>query len=271
MESTQPIRWGLALSGGGARGVIHVGVLKALDEAGIKPACIAGTSIGAIVGAFYASGMSPDELLRHFRKQSWIKMFGLKASLKAFLEMKYLNSLLDKELPSSFEALNIPFFVGVTNLQTRSHEVLSSGDLHLAITASASIPILFAPVEINGSKYVDGGVTDNIPTIAIKAHCDKVLAVDVNNIPPADKLDNVKDIGIEIFHITIKNNSSVGRESADAMISPDIGHGFDLLDFSKAEALFAIGYKAGKAWTASLSERPASVLNHAAAKERKVR
>lgn len=240
--------WGLALGGGGARGIIHVGVLKALEEGGIKPVCIAGTSIGAIVGGFYASGMTPDDLLTHFRNQSWIKMFRLKASFSAFLEMKYLNSLLDEKLSHKFEDLQLPFYACVTNLSTRSNEMIGSGDLHTAITASASIPILFPPVEINGVKYVDGGVTNNIPSSALLGHCDKILAVDVNNIPPSGKLDNVKDIALEIFHTAIDNNSREGRKVADAVIRPELGREYDILDFSKAEELFGIGYRAGAEW-----------------------
>lgn len=248
---------GLALGGGGARGIIHVGVLKALEEAGIRPVCIAGTSIGAIVGGFYASGMSADDLLMHFRNQSWIKMFRLKASFSSFLEMKYLNSLLDEKLSHKFEDLQIPFYVGVTNLSTRRSEVFHSGDLHTAITASASIPILFPPVEINGVKYVDGGVTNNIPSAALVGHCDKILAIDVNNIPPAGKLDNVKDIALEIFHTAIDNNSREGRKLADAVIRPELGREFDMLDFSKAELLFGVGYRAACDWLALINSSEA--------------
>lgn len=255
MKEAQPIRWGLALSGGGARGIIHVGVLKALDEVGIAPACIAGTSMGAIVGGFYAGGLTPDEMLRHFRKQNWIKMFGLRASLSAFLEMKYLRSMLEERLPHSFEALAIPFFCGVTNLDTRSFEALSSGDLHLAITASASIPILFPPVTIDGHKYVDGGVTNNIPSCAIKDSCDKVLAVDVNRMAPARKIDNIKDISIEVFHTTIYNNSREGLELADEVIAPEMGNRFDLLDFAKADQLFELGYAEGMKWIEKVAEK----------------
>jgi len=241
-------RWGLALGGGGARGVIHVGVLKALEEEGIRPACIAGVSIGAIVGGFYASGLSANELLKHFLNQSWIKMFRLRASLSSFLEMKYLDDLLEQELPRDFSALDIPFFAGVTNLETRSHETLGTGDLHLAITASASIPILFPPVLIEGHKYVDGGLTDNIPSAALKGQCDFILAVDVNHIAGSSKLDNVRDIAFEVFHTAIDTNSRMGRELADAVIRPEIPKGFDLLDFSKADQLFSIGYRATRQW-----------------------
>lgn len=252
MDIEKKAGWGLALSGGGARGVIHVGVLKALDEAGIKPVCIAGTSIGAIVGGFYAAGVTPEELLVYFRKQSWIRTFGIKPGLSAFLEMKSLKSMLEKRLPKDFAELDIPFCCVATNIRTRSSEVLSSGNLHAAITASASIPLLFAPVEIDGVKYLDGGVTDNIPSAALKGKCDKILAVDVNHTAVPGSADNIKDIAIEVFLTVLKNNSKEGRELADHVISPEMGNEFDLLDFSKAEELYKRGYEEGKRQLAAI-------------------
>ncbi|MFN2423190.1 MAG: patatin-like phospholipase family protein [Cryomorphaceae bacterium] len=252
MNSEKKTGWGLALSGGGARGVIHVGVLKALDEAGIKPVCISGTSIGAVVGGFYAAGITPDELLVYFRKQSWIRTFGIKPGLSAFLEMKSLKSLLEKRLTDDFAELEIPFCCVATNIRTRNSEVLDSGSLHAAITASASIPLLFAPVEIDGVKYLDGGVTDNIPSAALAGKCDQILAVDVNHTAVPGSADNVKNIAIEVFLTVLKNNSKEGRELADHVISPEMGKEFDLLDFSKADELFEKGYRAGKEWTDAL-------------------
>lgn len=235
--------WGLALSGGGARGLIHLGVLQAMDELDIRPGCIAGTSIGAIVGAFYAAGMSPAEMLKHFQKQNWIRMFRLKPSLSAFLEMKYLSDMLESEVPTDFRALQIPFCCGVTNLNKRVYEVLSSGNVHDAVRASAAIPILFAPVKIEGQSYVDGGMTNNIPSAAIRDRCQKLIAVDVNHMATPKELSNVKEIAIQLFHTAVDNNSREGRELADVLIRPLLSAHYDLLDFAKSEDLFSIGYK----------------------------
>lgn len=232
--------------------MIHVGVLKALDEAGIKPVHIAGTSIGAIVGGFYAAGITPQELLKYFKKQSWIRTFGLKPGLSAFLEMKSLKSMLEKRLPTEFDRLDIPFCCTATNIATGTREVLNSGNLHAAITASASIPLLFAPVEINGVKYIDGGVTDNIPSAALVGKCENILAVDVNYTAEPGSANNIKEIAVEVFLTVLKNNSKEGRELADQVISPEMGHDFDLLDFSKADELFDKGYREGKKWTDSI-------------------
>lgn len=252
MAEDKNIRWGLALGGGGARGVIHVGVLKALEEAGIRPAVIAGTSIGAIVGGFYAGGLSPEELLKYFRKQSWIRTFGLRPGLSSFLEMKSLRNLLETHLPEAFTALHIPFCCGATDIAARANKVLDSGNLHSAITASASIPLLFSPVNINGVKYLDGGITDNIPSAALKGKCDKIIAVDVNHTAVPGSADNMKDIAVEVFLTVLKMNSKEGREAADHVISPEMGNEFDLLDFSKAEELYMRGYQEGKRQIAAL-------------------
>ena len=108
MKSGKVTKWGLALSGGGARGIIHVGVLQALDEAGIRPACIAGTSMGAIIGGLYAGGVKPKAMLEMLSKKSWYRMFGLKASFSGLLRMTYLQTVLEELLTDDFKELEMP-------------------------------------------------------------------------------------------------------------------------------------------------------------------
>ncbi len=243
--------WGLALSGGGARGVIHIGVLQAFDDAGIRPVCISGTSMGAIVGAFYAAGVRPGEMLALLKKRSWLRMFGIKASFAGFLEMTYLRSILEKHVPDDFDKLEIPFFAGATNLSNQSFEIFSTGSVWQAVVASASIPILFTPVKIGSSRYVDGGVINNVPSDALKGKCDFILGVDVNNVQFRNQPDNIKAIAIEVFNIVVQNNSKSGLDKCDALINPHLGSEFDMLDFSKTDALYERGYTEGKAWIAA--------------------
>lgn len=261
MKDNQDVRWGIALSGGGARGIIHLGVLQALDEAGIKLACIAGTSIGAVIGGLYAGGVTPEAMLSMLSKKNWYNMFRLKPSISGFLHMKYLEKVLKEHLSDDFGDLNIPFFAGATNLTEQRYEVFSAGPLHKAIMASASIPILFGPVIINGSKYVDGGVINNIPSEACFGHCDKILGVDVNHIVSSSPLDNIKEIAVEIFHIVVSNNSKTGLEQCDALIQPDLGKEFDMLDFSKTKPLYEIGLKEGRKWIESVRQNDNVLIN----------
>ena len=242
------VNWGIALGGGGARGIIHIGVLQAFEEKGFKPVCVSGTSIGAIVGALYASGMKPEKMMELISDRGFLRMFSLKASFSAFLEMSYLKKVLQKHLPETFEELSMPFFAAATNLSRHEIVIFNSGSLHRAVIASASIPVLFAPVVINVDKYVDGGVIDNLPAAACKAHCDKVLGVEVNfgNFTP--DLKNMKNVAIEVFYIMLNNNSRTGMEECDSLIRPELNSEFQLLDFTKGEKLFEIGRNEGLKW-----------------------
>lgn len=242
------VKWGLSLSGGGARGIIHIGVLQAFEEKGFKPVCVSGTSIGAIVGALYASGMKPEKMMELISDRGFLKMFSLKASFSGFLEMSYLKKVLQEHLPETFEELNLPFSAAATNLSRHESVIFNSGSLHQAIIASASIPVLFAPVDIDDEKYVDGGVIDNLPSAICRDHCDKVLGVEVNfgNFTP--DLKNMKNVAIEVFYIMLNNNSLKGIEECDSLIRPKLNSEFQMLDFTKSEKLFNIGREEGLKW-----------------------
>ncbi len=243
--------WGLALSGGGARGIIHIGVLQAFDEAGLRPACISGASMGAIVGSFYAAGVRPEEMLKLLKKKNWLSMFRIKASFSGFLELAYLRTILEKYVPNDFDSLEIPFYAGATNLTKHTYEVFHTGSVHQAVLASASIPILFVPVMIGDCRYVDAGVMNNVPSEVLVGKCDNILGVDVNNVVLNKPSDNIKTIATEVFHIVVQHNSAEGLSHCDAIISPQLGAEFDMLDFSKTDALYEIGYKEASEWIKS--------------------
>lgn len=238
----------LALSGGGARGIIHIGVLSALDNCNLKPSCIAGTSMGAIVGSLYANGVSPKEMLSLLSGKSFLKMFSIRPSFSGFLRMEYLKKILKEKLPKNFEELEIPFFASTTNLSKHKNVVFSTGPLQKAVMASASIPVLFEPVEIDGDVFVDGGVTENLPASACKARSQYVLAVEVNYGMFNSNLSNIKNIAMEVFQITVLNNTKSGIDSSDGLIQPELGPEFQILDFSKSKQLFDIGFKEGLEW-----------------------
>jgi NTE family protein len=240
--------WGLALSGGAARGIVHIGVLQAFKEEGFRPGCVAGTSMGAIVGGLYAAGMEPEKMLELISGKSFLRMFSLKPSFSSFLDMNYLKKLLKKHLPETFEELDLPFFTAASNLNTQSVRYFQSGLLHKAILASATIPILFEPVDIDGEKYVDGGAIDNLPAHIIRQKCEKILGVEVNHGKFSPDLRNMKNIALEVFHIVINNNSQNGMKLCDELIRPELDSKFSLLDFSKADKLYEIGLNAGREW-----------------------
>lgn len=240
--------WGFALSGGGARGIIHIGVLKAFDDAGFKPTCISGASMGAVVGALYAAGMKPDEMMDLISDRGFLKMFKLRASFSGFLEMSFLKKVLNANLPETFEELNIPLFVSATNLRTHDLATFHTGALAKTVLASVSIPILFAPVEIEDEKYVDGGIVNNLPAFACVNHCEHILGVEVNHGNFTNDLENMKNVAIEVFHIMVSKNSEQGIKECHSLIRPELTSEFQFLDFSKSQELFDIGVEEGRKW-----------------------
>ncbi len=184
-------RIGLALGGGGVRGVAHIAYLKALDELGLKPSVISGTSSGAIAGALYAGGMMPDEIMDGLQKV--INLRGGKTGGAAKPErrpggmavnaaQRSLMRLLPK---TSFEELNIPLKVVATNFHTLQERVFESGELLPAIMASVALPSAFIPQLVNGEYYVDGGATNIVPFDIIRDECDILIAIDVSLVRPA--------------------------------------------------------------------------------------
>lgn len=190
-------RIGLALSGGGARGLAHIPVIEALDEMGLKPTVVVGTSIGAILGAGYAAGMSGlalrDYTLALFRNRTDVlgRLWQLRPKrmrdifaqgalgVGQFEAERFLENFLPDELPQSFSGLGTPLKVVATDFYGWHEVVLKSGPLLPALAASAALPILFRPVRLNGRVMVDGGVTNPLPFDLIEEDVDIVIAVDV--------------------------------------------------------------------------------------------
>ena len=251
--------FGLALSGGGARGIIHIGVLKAIEDEGLKPCCVAGTSIGAIVGALYCSGVSPEKMLELISGKSFLKMFSIRPSISGLLKMDYLEKVLKKHVPKSFEELQIPLFVCATNLSKQQVEVFESGDIYTPVIASSSIPVLFEPVELNGNLYVDGGTIENLPSEVLREHCNYILGVDVNHGKFVSKLNNIRNIAMEVFQLTVLNNTKSGMEASDGLIRPELDAKFKLLDFTRANELYEIGLAEGLKWAKQYKSQKAEI------------
>lgn len=251
-------RIGLALGGGGARGLAHIPILEAFDELGIRPACVAGSSIGAIVGAAYCSGIPAAEL-RHYvlssfrhrgevlsrlwklRYERFVDIlapsFGNPAQLRA-------ESLLDAFLPEGvkrdFAFLEIPFTAVATDFYAGKAVGLKSGDLRRAVAASMAIPMMFRPVMIGDRVMIDGGVTDPLPFGYVRQDVDMVIAVDVINRPKGEA-PSVPSPYEAIFGATQILMQAVVAERLehgrpDILIRPNINL-FRVLDFLKARAI----------------------------------
>jgi NTE family protein len=163
---------GLVLSGGGARGFAHLGLLQALNESGIFPDVISGTSAGAIVGSLYADGHSPREIMHIMNSGGRFHYFSPTVPKGGLLQISGIIKILKENLRAkTFQELKIPLYVTATDLNNGTIVYFSEGELICPVIASASIPVLFKPLIINNIQYVDGGVLDNFPIHPIEGKC----------------------------------------------------------------------------------------------------
>lgn len=239
---------GLALSGGGVRGVFHIGVLKAIEDAGITPAVLSGSSAGAMIGAFYASGMAPEEILKLAHDSGWFKIVKPAIPVKGFMTMQYLRDLLGKHiLDDSFEALRFPLYVAVSNLNTGEVELVNRGKLIDWVVASASVPLMFEPRKFDDQLFIDGGLLMNLPASPIREKCDVLLGVNlVPKVPLKTKeLSGMVRIATRCFDIAIISNMKTEMDLCDFIIQPEELHDIPMFDFSfsKGQLLYDLGYR----------------------------
>ena len=240
---------GLALSGGAARGMAHVGVLRALVEHGIKIDCIAGTSAGAIVGGAWAAGMNVDQIADLGRNMRWRAVGGLTISRLGFQSNRRLEQYLRSHLPvSRFEDLRIPFAAVATELKTGAAVIMrDEGDLPFAIRASCAIPGWYVPVaDQQGRQLVDGGLVAVIPaTVARSLGADIVIAVDVNSAGATFIGTSNSVVGVLLHSMLVvqKSSSRYQIESSDFVIQPKVGH-IRWDQIRRADELIDAGYEA---------------------------
>lgn len=235
---------GLVLSGGGARGVAHIGVLKALDEMGIKFSIASGTSAGSIVASLYSYGYKPDEIFDIIKNLSIFKSVSPAWAWAGLLKMDGLEALLIKYIPeNNFSALKIPLTVAATEIRKGRTHYFSEGELMPAIVSSCSIPAVFNPVSFNGGLYVDGGLLDNLPVLPIRDKCDFVVGSHCNHISPEFDPKNLKLVIERSLLMAISSNTLASRQLCDVFIEPTRMDRFSSFDIGKAQEIFDYGYQ----------------------------
>ena len=235
---------GLVLSGGGARGFAHLGIIAALHDKVIKPDVISGVSAGAIAGTFLAAGKSPHETLEIFKQGSFFKYTKLQIPRDGLLKLDGLKELFHDKIPAkNLEDLETPIFVAISNLNSGKIEYRNSGPLGETVLASSSIPILFAAVKLNGNLYVDGGLLDNIPVEPIKLDCEQIIVSNISPINPRDNFKNLIEISTRTFYMSVNSNMKQVRKYATHYIEPEGIDKYEILSRSHADELFELGYK----------------------------
>jgi predicted acylesterase/phospholipase RssA len=284
MESMGKQRVALVLSGGGARGLAQIGVLKAFDEFGIQPDCVVGNSMGAIVAALYAAGYSADSIRSIVLSTNWDEIFVNSARRSAqFVSQKsepsnymieirfddsfrphlprsisfgqtFFNVLVPKlahvqhQASQHFDSLPVPLRIVATDILNGKSHTFTNGNLVTAIRSSCGIPLVFSPYPLDSMLLMDGGLSANIPvTAAREADCSIIIAVDVTSpLWPRKDLDNPVKLVDQIVNIGISQNKAASKEHAALIIEPDLA-GYMNTDFSAIDTLIDRGYRATRA------------------------
>ncbi len=240
----RPYQLGIALGGGGARGFAHAGALMAIEEAGLKPDAIAGVSAGSVIAVLYAAGIRPLDMADIFAGQTFRDFVELTWGKGGIFKIeKFMNFILsnigDKR---NIEDLNIPTFIGASDLDNACPHIFSSGEIGPRMIASCSIPIIFPPVEIDGTHYVDGGVLRNMPAWALRDKCRTLIGINVSPLRKKQKYSSIIDVAYRTYNLMAKANQAEDMALCDLSIqTPEIAD-YAVFDLSKIKELVVSGY-----------------------------
>ncbi|MBR5906545.1 MAG: patatin-like phospholipase family protein [Bacteroidales bacterium] len=241
---TKKYKLGIAFSGGGAKAAAHCGALLALQEYGIRPDVVSGTSAGALVATLYSAGFTPKQMIELFQGLNFFKDIVMPSVPKGGLfNSKPLVEIIRKNLPyTRLEALPIPTYLVASDLEHGVPKVFSKGEIAPRVVASCSIPVIFQPMSINGVHYVDGGAFQNLPVSAIREKCEKVIALSLNHLEEDKYKDNLISVAYRSFLMMMVSNVSSDTAQADMFIELDT-YGCTAYDMSRIEELFFRGYE----------------------------
>jgi NTE family protein len=219
-----PPRIGLALGGGAARGFAHVGVIQVLEEAGIRPNLVTGTSAGSLVAAIYASGKNGAQLqqvaetMEEAAIADWSLQIFSRGALRGEALARYVNSQVNSRL---IENMPMPLGIVATDLNTGLDSLFQRGDTGTAVRASSAVPAVFQPVRISGRDFVDGGLVSPVPVRAArKMGAELVIAVDISSPPEGNLTGGTLEILMQTFSIMGKSINTFELKDADVVVRP---------------------------------------------------
>ncbi|MDH6353770.1 NTE family protein [Dysgonomonas sp. PH5-45] len=242
-EEIRKHKLGLALSGGGAKGFAHLGVMKALEERYIHPNIISGTSAGALAGVLYADGYSPMEIAELFKNKGFKEFAKFTIPQAGIFKSDGIYDFLKKHLRAkTFEGLNIPLRVVATDIERGTSVVFSEGPVIDAVVASCSFPIIFTPKEIKGRHYVDGGLFRNFPVSVIRQECEKVIGVNVTPLTHEKYRNSMIHIAERTYHYMSIGNTMGDRKLCDILIESTDVSKFAMFSLDHIDEIIKIGY-----------------------------
>jgi len=252
LSQNQP-KIGLVLSGGGALGYAHIGVIKALEEYNISPQYVAGTSMGAIIGALYSDGYTAESILEIVKEDKLNKLYNLfnlqsiRVNSGVSSHKVLFNVLHDKLSTNSFDKLKRNFSVCVTDFDQGDYKIINQGNkLAQYVVASASIPGVFETEIIDKTTYVDGGTLNNLPAQALEDKCDIIIGVDVLPYLEGSKGKTAVSVVAWSIRMMQHQNSMPGRDICDFIVEPDAVAQYNEFNFDKYQEISQNGYNTMK-------------------------
>lgn len=234
---------GLALAGGGARAIAHLGMMQVLKEHDVSVDCVSAASAGAIVGALTCQGYSPLEILEIVKSTSFLKLVKPALSWKGLLKLENGREMLLKYLPHDrFDGLQKPLIVSATNIHKGKVKYFKKGQLIMPILASCSIPVVFDPIVINGNSYMDGGILDNLPIEPLRKKVDFTIGMHCNPIDKTFRTKNWRGLMERALLLSISNATYFNKKKFDVFWEAPGVSQINVFDFRKADKLFQMGY-----------------------------
>lgn len=239
---------GLVLSGGGARGAAHIGVLAMLEEMAIKPQMVAGVSAGAVIGALHAAGVPARDILAILKGQSYLSLKSLSFGGAGLFNMNNLRSLLLKAIGhDDFSSLQASLHLVATDMITGEKIVLNEGSITTAVMASASVPVVYEPISFSGRMLADGGLKDNFPVSLLRTHCEVVIGCHVNKLSKVADVSSMSKFTLidRAFHMAIAADTARSAQHCDVLIEPDLSM-FGMFQMKDADKIYEAGYRAAR-------------------------
>jgi NTE family protein len=238
------VKVGIVLSGGGIRGIAHLGILKAFMNAGIKFSHISGTSAGSIAGAFYAAGIDPEEGLNIFFKTKLLRFIRPAIGSLGLINIENTREILKDYFPNDeIEDLKIPLTICATNFSEGNLTYFTKGPLIRAILASSCIPGIFKPIMIDNNMYVDGGILNNFPVEPLLDNCDYIIGSSCNHLKPVDKISRISHLIQRAALMSINHDMERKAKFCDLLIEPKGMGEISTFDIKKAETIYWLAYE----------------------------
>ncbi|MGK5093591.1 patatin-like phospholipase family protein [Deltaproteobacteria bacterium TL4] len=275
-QENEKVRMGLALGGGAARGIAHIGLLKALEEHDLKPDYLSGTSSGAFIACLYSFGMTPEDIRDLTAEISWLEISSFSLSKFGLISNDSIRKTVEKQLgPVLLENAPIPLAIIATDISNGEKVVLKSGSPSLAVMASTCIPGIFNPTKVNDRLLVDGVLVENVPISPLKEMgADLIIGVDLNGSRIYHHPEGLVDVLLNALSIAVDKNTDFQTKDADVLIKIELSK-YSRTDSHNVWELYAEGYRSGtlavKTIKAQIAKKEPSSLSRLEQKFRKWR